>query len=347
MQTRIESIGVHLPATAVSSSQVVAGLTHPLQVDLAALTGISNRRVRDRSPDSGEDSLGLALSAARRCLARSRYRAQDLDVVISTSITRFRGERMQWEPSLALQVCREIGAAGARSFDLSNACAGMMTGVTVLDRMIRAGQVRNGLVVSGECATTVTETAQKELSGLRDPRLASLTVGDSGAAAVLDPAAPGGSDRIHYVQLMTSSRFARLCTALPSEHAVGMTMHTDSGSLHGEDVVRQWPSLYRNVLDQLGLEFEKEGFDYLIPHQVSAQFVERVKAVGEHAFGPMPPALKVLDRYGNTASTSLFVTLHDHLRERRGAGPTKYLIVVSASGVVMGVASATVSPEVV
>ncbi|WP_345290720.1 3-oxoacyl-[acyl-carrier-protein] synthase III C-terminal domain-containing protein [Kitasatospora albolonga] len=331
----------------MSSAHIVGALARPLPLDLAALTGIAERRVRDRRPGTGEDSLALAVRAALDCLASSRHRAEDLDVVISASITRYRGERMQWEPALALEVCREIGAVRALYFDVSNACAGMMTGVSVLDHLIRSGQVRNGLVVSGECATTVAETAQREITGLRDPRLASLTVGDAGAAVVMDLAEPGAPDRVHYAQLMTSARFARLCTARPSDLAPGMTMHTDSAELHGNDVVGQWPALYRNLLDRLGLAFDDERFDFLIPHQVSSGFVERVRQAGERELGPMPPMLTVLDRYGNTASTSLFVTLHDHLRGRAGTGPAKYLVVVSASGVVMGVVSVTVSPAAV
>jgi 3-oxoacyl-[acyl-carrier-protein] synthase-3 len=35
------------------------------------------------------------------------------------------------------------------TFDVSNACAGMLTGVTILNNWIRQGIVERGLVVSG------------------------------------------------------------------------------------------------------------------------------------------------------------------------------------------------------
>ncbi|MFD8396467.1 hypothetical protein ACFV2N_46680 [Streptomyces sp. NPDC059680] len=73
-------------------------------------------------------------------------------MIVNTSITRFKdGSRFCFEPSFARQLAGELGLrATAVTFDLSNACAGMLTGVYLLDRMIRAGIVRNGMVVSGE-----------------------------------------------------------------------------------------------------------------------------------------------------------------------------------------------------
>src|SRR5450755_1456790 len=43
-----------------------------------------------------------------------------------------------------------VGARRAVSFDISNACAGMMTGTFLLNDMIRQGRIRRGMVVSGE-----------------------------------------------------------------------------------------------------------------------------------------------------------------------------------------------------
>lgn len=51
---------------------------------------------------------------------------------------------------MASAVAHAIGADNAMTFDLSNACAGMLSGVTVLNNWIRQGSIRRGLVVSGD-----------------------------------------------------------------------------------------------------------------------------------------------------------------------------------------------------
>ena len=69
--------------------------------------------------------------------------AEDLDVLIVASITRYVGGlRMQLEPPLSSSLKEALGARRAMSFDLSNACAGMMTGVFLLNDLIRQGRIR-------------------------------------------------------------------------------------------------------------------------------------------------------------------------------------------------------------
>ena len=51
-----------------------------------------------------------------------------------SSITHYVGGlRLQLDPPLSVSLKEAIGAGRAMSFDLSNACAGMMTGVFILN----------------------------------------------------------------------------------------------------------------------------------------------------------------------------------------------------------------------
>ena len=84
--------------------------------------------------------------AARDCLEKAQREAASVDVVISCSITKFRGGLTQWvEPTMSSAVAHAIGAEQAMTFDLSNACAGMLTGVTVANNWIRQGTDRTRL----------------------------------------------------------------------------------------------------------------------------------------------------------------------------------------------------------
>ncbi|MFI9270842.1 3-oxoacyl-ACP synthase III family protein [Kitasatospora sp. NPDC052896] len=343
--SRFEALGAYLPPGIQSTPELVASVAaHLPDLDLEGITGVAQRRVRDPRPTAGEDSLGLALKAARDALGHSRYHAADLDVVISASITRFvNGDDFSFEPSLAAELAKELGAHRAAHFDVSNACAGMMTGVLLLDRMIRAGQVRNGLVVSGEQATRVAETAAREISDSYDPQFASLSVGDSAVAVVLD-LARDEADRIHYLDLMTCAEYSELCLGMPSERTEGIALYTDNRKMHKKDRLRLWPAFHGDQLAKQGRTFADEGFDYVVQHQVGTRFVDYVNRTGEAEFGtPMPESLSVVEEFGNTASTAHFLVLHRHLKAgtaRRGA---KYLLVPAASGVVTGALSATIT----
>ena len=134
---RIAAVGRRLPATHLTTDELMGSTRHRTHIDLERLTGIHERRVSV----GDEDSLSLAVGAARDCLARSGRRAEDIDLVVSCSITKYRDGLVQWlEPTTSLAVARAIGAANATTFDLSNACAGTLTGVLVANNWIRRGR---------------------------------------------------------------------------------------------------------------------------------------------------------------------------------------------------------------
>jgi 3-oxoacyl-[acyl-carrier-protein] synthase-3 len=344
MHTRFESLGAYLPKTVVSTRELLADMQFVPQFDLQHITGIANRRVHDRSNEHFEDSFALAMAAAKDCLSRSRYRAEEIDAVISVSITRYvGGYRMFFEPSMALMLKRAFGASRAIHFDVSNACAGMMTGVMVLDRMIKAGVVKNGIVVSGECITPIAQTAVKEAREPLDPQFGSLTVGDAGAAVILDPS-EDERDRLHYCELMTCAEYAKLCIGMPSEERCSPALYTNNAEMHKEERVQLWPRFQAEFLAKRGSSFADEKYDYVVHHQVGTRAINNFNRYGSAIFkAEMPESLACVAELGNTASTSHFVVLYEHLREKRVKKGAKFLFVPAASGVITGCVSATIS----
>ncbi|MEU4317913.1 3-oxoacyl-[acyl-carrier-protein] synthase III C-terminal domain-containing protein [Nocardia fluminea] len=343
-QSRFESIGAYLPSNILSTTELISRLKTPPSFDLERITGVKERRVRDTRPESVEDSFTLAVNAARDCLSRSRYAPGELDVIISCSITRSNdGTRMYMEPSFASTIAKTLGAEHAITFDVSNACAGMLTGTYILDRMIRSGVVRNGMVVSGEAITPIAETAVNEISEKYDLQFASLSVGDSGCAVVLDRAVDD-ADKIHYIELLTAAEHSHLCLGMPSDKSSGVALYTDNRKMHNEARFLLWPDAQGTFLEQQGRDFAGEQFDYIIHHQFGAAAVPYINAVAAREFGAeMPPDLNVIEKYGNTSTTSHFIVLHDQLADDNIAAGSKLLMVPAASGVVAGFLSATIS----
>ena len=341
--SRFESLGTYSPSTIVSSADLVSRIAVDRPPDIGAITGIRTRRVYDSDPDQYESSFALARRAIDDCLARSDYRAEDLDVVISASITRTVGPgEFTFDPAFALMLRNEIGAKNAIAFDISNACAGMTTGVAVLDRMIRSGAVSNGLVVSGEQITPIAETAIREITQLYDPQFASLTVGDAAAAVVVDGKGDA-DDAIHFVELVTTAAGAGFCLGMPSDRSGGMAMYTDNRSMQNQHTYNVSAVSLGDYLDQAGRSWESEAFDFMIHHQFSGPAIAQMVKLGEARLGRMPEALNVLEKYGNTASTSHYLVLNEHLRTGKIPRGSKVLLLPTASGMVYGHLSATVT----
>lgn len=332
MKSRLESIGVHLPTREVTTAELVEAMMVPPMFDLEKLTGVKKRRWRDDS----DDSFTLALAAAESCLAKSRYGAADLDVIIFTSITRFReGLTFCAEPGFGLLLKDALNLrADAMHFDITNACAGMMTGLQILDGLIRSGRARCGMVVSGECITPIAETAVKEIRDPIDAQFASLTVGDSGAAFIMDEAT--ADDQIEFVELFALAKFADLCFGMPSDRNPGVAMYTRAMEIHSE-VIQRLPATMGEFAWRY--QIDASHFDAVIPHQTSARAIRSALELCESTFGRLPDTCITLDRHGNTSSTSHIVVLNDYLQQGRIKAGDRVLLLVLASGIVMGVIS--------
>ncbi len=337
---RVESLGRHLPASHLTTADLMASTRHETDIDLERLTGIHERRVSV----GDEDSLTLAAGAARACLERSRYDAADLEVVISCSITKFRDGLDQWiEPPMSVAVAHELGATNAVTFDVSNACAGMLTGVFILNNWIRLGLIRRGMVVSGEYISHLGTHAAKHIKHILSMELASLTLGDAGAALILERA-EHGEPGITYTGFTTVADHSRLCLAYPADDEPGGRMITRSRAIH-KVAINDTPPLLREALAATGLSLA--DIDCVIPHQTSARAIRKGMAEVTEALGQSPrhDAVVTVDRYGNTASTTHTVALVEELGAGRLHAGDRVALIALASGLEIGVVMLTVDEE--
>ena len=339
---RIASVGRQLPETRLTTDALMASTRHRTGIDLERLTGIYERRVSD----GVEDSFSLAVAAARDCLRRSRCRAEDIDVVVSCSITKYRDGLVQHvEPPMSIAVAHAIGAVNATTFDLSNACAGTLTGVFVLNNWIRQGAIERGLVVSGEYISQLGRNAAKHVRNILSRELASLTLGDAGAAVLVERA-PGDDPGISVAGFTTIAEHSRLCMASPAKHDPGARMFTKSQALQ-RVAIADTPILLREALTAAGIDIA--DIDHVIPHQTSARAIHKgMKEVGA-ALGGLPrnPAVVTVDRYGNTASTTHVVALVEELQAGRIRAGDRVALVALASGIEIGVLLFTADEELV
>jgi 3-oxoacyl-[acyl-carrier-protein] synthase-3 len=337
---RMESVGVKVPTRRLTTKELMSRTRHRTRIQLERLTGIHERHVAG----PGDTSFTLATGAARDCLAHSQHRAADIQMVISTSITRSKGRAAQsFEPPLSLYVKQAIGASQAVNFDLSNACAGMLTGVFLLQDLITRGEIDCGMVVSGEYISHLSWNAAQQIRSLFSKQLASLTLGDAGAAVILERA-PSTTPGIDVVGFTTLAEHSRLCLAFPSTVGPGGQMYTRSRKLH-KVAIEDMAPLIAEVINEAGINLS--DIDYLIPHQTSARAIRKGTQDFAQRLGARPKHVVVnLEEYGNTSSTTLFVALHKYLEEQRIHKGDRVMLLALASGIEIGIAIFTIDSQV-
>lgn len=340
----IESIGVYLPWRIVSTREVLAdchnippGRRRSGHVE--RLTGIRNRRVAAND----EGAIELAKRAMSKCLAMTRYRPSEIDLLISCSISRCTGPNSAtYEPSLALVLSEHFECTGALAFDVGNGCAGMFTAIKIVDALIKAGVIGVGMVVSGERITDLMKTAQLEVTGYSDSRFACLTLGDAGVALILAEA-PHDGVGFHSIDLYTAGQFSDHCTAKVTDQPHGgLIMSTQSAEMFAL-AARFCPPDALGALDRRG--WAKEDLDHLILHQVAPvafdiALREVNRLAGREVLQPRHIVNNLAER-GNTATTSHFVAVWDNIMNGRIASGDRALFSVQASGLTVGTAPYT------
>ena len=104
-------------------------------------TGIKERR--QAAPH--ETTSSLSVRAAHQALDMAGLKAQDLDLIICSTIS----PDMPL-PSTAAFIQHDLGARSCCAFDLAAACSGFLFGMTVADTFIKTGKAKYVLVIGAE-----------------------------------------------------------------------------------------------------------------------------------------------------------------------------------------------------
>ena len=329
---RFESVGIKLPDKGLSTEDLMKAVTSWHKIDLEYLTGIKERRLCSEN----EDSYTLAVDAAKDCLKKSSYNVNDLELIICCSISKFKdGLDFYYEPPLSVFIKESIGAVKAMSFDINNACAGMFTGVYIANNMISSGAVKNAMVVSGECISSISKNAIKHVKTILSKQLASLTLGDGGAAVILEQEAD--NSKLELCNFVTLSKYCDLCIAKGAKGSPGAMMNTKHIKIH-KVAVSDSPPVFEAIANASGLEIDKLELDHIIPHQTSVRAIRSgTKHLLRH-LGVSPKNIVItVDRFANTASTTHFIALYTLLNENKFKEGENIIFLVYASGLVIGV----------
>ena len=152
----LDAFGYELPPRILTSQDIedrLAPVYERLRLPqgrLELMTGIRQRRLWP----AGTRPSTAATIAGKKALDGGRLHPTEIECLIFTSVS-----RDMMEPATASFVHKNLGlSAKCLVFDISNACLGFLDGMVMLANMIELGQVRNGLVVSGETAEELLES---------------------------------------------------------------------------------------------------------------------------------------------------------------------------------------------
>lgn len=257
-------------------------------------TGIKTRGIfHDKKPSD------ISIMAAKKLFRENEILPKEVDLIIHASVC-----RDFLEPSTVSVVHEGLGLrSDCLSFDLSNACLGVVSALMVASDMINAGTVRNALIVTGENSkpllTKTIETLLEDSTLTRKSikkYFANFTIGSSGVAFLLakkDQDLP----RFGLVSSLSDTSANTLCQGGGSLDS--LVMETDS-----EELMRRGIAL---ALDNWKIFSESNNhFDHFVCHQVGVHHRDFLYKSLEL---DLEKDHSSFEKYGNTGSAALPLTL--------------------------------------
>lgn len=311
----IKGTGSYLPERVVTNEELATFVdtTHEW---IVKRTGIHQRHIAA----DDEMTSDLALAAAKQAMENASLTAEDIDGIILGTTTPDRTF-----PSTAVKVQANLGMTHGFAFDVQAVCSGFIYAFRLADNMIKAGQVRNILVIGAE-----------KFSSLLDwnDRTTCVLFGDGAGAMVLSAEEGAGEADVLSTHIHSDGRHHDL---LMTDGGVGYNKHTGNVTMEGAEVFKHATTNLAAVVDEV-LEHNNmsaDDIDWLVPHQANARIIETTaKKLG----APLDKVIVTVDKHGNTSAASVPLAFHEGVVSGRIKRGQNVLIEAMGAGFTWGAA---------
>lgn len=300
MRARVIGTGRYAPEKVMTNDDL-AKIVDTSDEWITSRTGIKTRHVAAE----GQQTSDMALHASRNALEMAGLEPEDLDLIVVGTVT-----ADMPMPACAAFLQAKLGAK-APAFDVSAACAGSLYALSVAEKFIRAGAAERVLVVGAELLSRLLDW---------NDRNTCVLFGDAAGAIILGP--EEREDRgILTTHMHTDGALTNILMIPGGGSLHPMTPQTLEQKLQyvkmtGREVYkvacRSLADVTLEALEATGLT--GGDIDVVIPHQANIRIVETV--IGRLGLS-MDKVVMNIDRYGNTSSASVPVTLDEAVRAGR------------------------------
>ena len=283
-------------------------------------TGIKQRH--KAADDEYTSQFGTA--AAKQALERAGLKPEDIDIIICATTT-----PDQIMPSTGALIQAQLGAVNAAGMDVFAACSGFLYGLTMVESMIRTGQIRYALVVGAEVLTKYVDYTDRGTC---------VIFGDGAGAAVLGPVGPDKG--ILATKIKSDGRYEEQLYAPGGGTKLGTTHETIDNGMHffkmkGNELfkvaVRSMADISAEIVEKAG--YKVADVDVVIPHQANQRITD---AVASRLGVPDEKVYSNIAEHGNTSSASIPIAIDECIESGRIKEGSLVLLTAFGGGVTWG-----------
>lgn len=283
-------------------------------------TGIKQRH---KAADN-EYTSQFGTRAAQMALDRAGLKPEDIDIIVCATTT-----PDQIMPSTGALIQAQLGAVNAAGMDVFAACSGFLYGLTMVESMIRTGQIRYALVIGAEVLTKYVDYTDRSTC---------VIFGDGAGAAVVGPVPEGKG--ILATKIRSDGRYEEQLYAPGGGTKLGTSHETIDNRLHffkmkGNELfkvaVRSMADISAEMLEKAG--YTVEDVDLVIPHQANQRITD---AVASRLGVSEEKVYSNIAYHGNTSSASIPIALDECLEAGKIKEGSLVLLTAFGGGVTWG-----------
>ena len=283
-------------------------------------TGIQERRIAEDKTTSQ-----MAVEAAKQALQNAKLSAQDIDLVIVSTIT----PDMPF-PSTAALVQAQLGIPAVACFDLEAACSGFLYALEVGTQMLRSGNYKNALLIGAEKMSSIIDW---------EDRNTCVLFGDGAGAVVLSKTEKADTGVLGTLLGADGSKGDLLCmpgsgsSCPPTQTSLEQRQHflKMNGREIFKSAVRVMEQATCDILKQHQLSTSDVAC--IVPHQANIRIFE---TLAERLELPLDRFFMNLESYGNTSAASIPIALHEAWEQNRLKPGDLILLVAFGGGLTWG-----------
>src|SRR5260221_1905831 len=283
-------------------------------------TGIKQRH--KAKPDEYTSQFGT--KAALQALERAGLEPTDIDIIVCATTT-----PDQIMPSTGALIQAQIGATNAAGMDVFAACSGFLYGLTMVESMIRTGQIRHALIIGAEILTKYVDYTDRGTC---------VIFGDGAGAAVLGPVPEGKG--ILATKIKSDGRYEEQLFCPGGGTKLGTTHETIENRDHffkmrGNELfkvaVRSMANISAEMVEKAG--YTVDDIDIVIPHQANQRITD---AVASRLGVPEEKVYSNIAEMGNTSSASIPIAIDECIQSGKIKEGSLVLLTAFGGGVTWG-----------
>lgn len=283
-------------------------------------TGIKQRH---KAADN-EYTSQFGTAAAKQAIERAGLKPEDIDIIVCATTT-----PDQIMPSTGALIQAQLGAVNAAGMDVFAACSGFIYGITMVESMIRTGQIKYALVIGAEVLTKYVDYTDRGTC---------VIFGDGAGAAVLGPVPEGKG--ILATKIKSDGRYEEQLYCPAGGTKLGTTHETIDDRMHffkmkGNELfkvaVRSMAEISAEMLDQAG--YSVDDVDIVIPHQANQRITD---AVASRLGVAEEKVYSNIAEHGNTSSASIPIAMDECIESGKIKEGSLVLLTAFGGGVTWG-----------